>query len=565
MRSSLDPFGISDAREHDARTAEVRFHPRFRELLSMSTGGDRGTVKTQQSLTEQPTTRDAAMVFAQQGFLRPFNPDDRRPHVTQRAPKSDRPVQPKQIGSLDAAFDAFDIGHGAVLSFHHHLRNGDGLLNLVLETAARRGLSGLTVVTSSVFPVHAPLAHWIRTGVVREVWTDYVVGPVGEAIMEGALDVPLMLQSHGGRARAISSGERQIDVAFIAAPRADVTGGATGRIGRNACGPLGYAMVDADHADQVVVVTDELQSEPLLSPEIAAARVDGVIEVTTIGHASGIVSGTTNTVSDPVSLAIAEQVGGVIEAAGMIRDGMSFQTGAGTAPLLAATEVGKRLHASGCRGDYISGGITGSHVALAQAGLFSRIRDVQCFDLKAVRSFRDNDWHQAMSASEYASPIHPEPAVDSLDVVILGAAEIDLGFDVNVTLGGHRRLIGGPGGHPDAAAGAALTLIATRTRSGTHAKIVEQVSCRTTPGCDVDAVVTEAGIAVNPARNDLDDAFRAAGLPIMSMSELVDIANCKDHTDACQSQSTDDQEPVVLVEYRDGSIIDSVAKCAAHA
>ena len=490
---------------------------------------------------------------------RAFDPADRQPRVTLQPPKPDRTIGDKRIKTLDAAFDAFGIGDGAALSFHHHLRNGDRLLNLVLETAARRKLRGLTVITSSVFPVHGPLARWIRDGVVGALWTDYIIGPAGQAVMEGSLDSPVMLQSHGGRARAISSGERPIDAAFIAAPAADVTGGATGRFGRNACGPLGYAMVDADHADHVIVVTDALQPDTIAVPEIPGSRVDAVVEVDTIGDASGIVSGTTSTVADPVSKAIAEQVGRAVEAAGMIRDGMSFQTGAGTASLLAAAEVGKRLKQAGCRGGYISGGITGAHVALAQQGLFTEIRDVQCFDLDAVSSFRDNAWHRAMSASEYASPIHPAPAVDGLDVVVLGAVEVDRAFDVNVTLGGDRRLIGGPGGHPDAAAGAALTLIATRTRSSAHAKIVDRVSCRTTPGCDVDAVVTEMGIAVNPDRHDLETALRKAGLPVVAMADLVGAAGGRQQATATHRDRTDQGQPVVLVEYRDGSIIDTVA------
>ena len=66
----------------------------------------------------------------------------------------------------DAAFPACEIRSGATLSFHHHLRNGDQVLNSVLAVAAARGLTDLTVAASSLFPVHAPLVEHMRRGVV---------------------------------------------------------------------------------------------------------------------------------------------------------------------------------------------------------------------------------------------------------------------------------------------------------------------------------------------------------------------------------------------------------------
>ena len=47
----------------------------------------------------------------------------------------------------------------------------------------------------------------------------------------GVLKRPVVIRSHGGRARAIESGEVHIDVAFMGAPTADPRGNATGRMG----------------------------------------------------------------------------------------------------------------------------------------------------------------------------------------------------------------------------------------------------------------------------------------------------------------------------------------------
>jgi citrate lyase subunit alpha/citrate CoA-transferase len=50
--------------------------------------------------------------------------------------------------------------------------------------------------------------------------------------------------------------------------------------------------------------------------------------------------------------------------------------------------------------------------------------------------------------------------------------------------------------HSDTAAGAKLAIVTTQLRAKAHPKIVERVSSITTPGETIDAVVTEAGIAV---------------------------------------------------------------------
>jgi hypothetical protein len=61
----------------------------------------------------------------------------------------------------------------------------------------------------------------MRHGVVTRLSTAYVAGLVAEAVSRGVLASPLVMQTHGGRARTIESGDLHIDVAFVAAPAAD--------------------------------------------------------------------------------------------------------------------------------------------------------------------------------------------------------------------------------------------------------------------------------------------------------------------------------------------------------
>ncbi|MEO1470083.1 MAG: citrate lyase subunit alpha [Pseudomonadota bacterium] len=503
-----------------------------------------------------PAPRDGAPGRSVPGYgpLRPFGGAAVPVQGHRRSPTPDRPVRPKQVASIEAAFDACAIADGATLSFHHHLRNGDAVLNAVVAVAEARGLAGLRLAASAIFPVHAPLVDAIRKGVVAGIWTDYASGPVAGAIDAGALPRPAVFQTHGGRARAIETGQLAIDVAFIAAPLADRWGGAWGAEGAAACGPLGYPRVDADHARHVVVVAESLSPAPLERVDIAAGRVDHVVTLPSIGDPAAIVSGATRVADDPVAAAIAELAAEAIAASGALRPGLAFQTGAGGVPLAAVPRVGEAMRRAGVVGDYICGGLTGAHLRLVRAGLFRRVLNVQSFDREAVASVAADPWHRGISAAEYASPLHPRSAVDGLDIVLLGAAEIDRQFDVNVTVSGDGRIIGGPGGHPDAAAGAGLTVATTRLTAGGYPKVVERVLTVTTPGASVDLLVTERGIAVNPRRPALADRLVRRGLPVIEIGALIEAAAAA----ATRRPVMPGGDLRALIEYRDGTVIGRV-------
>lgn len=460
----------------------------------------------------------------------------------------------KLLKSIGAAFDACGIRDGATLSFHHHLRNGDQVLNLVLAEAAARGLRGLTVAASSLFPVHEPLVAHLQSGVVSRLHTAYISGPVADAVSRGVLATPVVMTTHGGRARAIESGELRIDVAFIAAPAADRCGNLNGVDGPSACGVLGYAMVDAQHAAHVVAVTDHVVPYPACPIDIAQDRVDFVVAVDSIGDPQGILSGTTRPTTDPLGLQIAASATRVIEASGLLDEDFSFQTGAGGISLAVAAELGRVMRQRGVQGSFAAGGVTGFLCDMLDEGLFRALFDVQCFDLRAVDSYRRDPRHMAMSASMYANPHGRGPVVDQLGAMILGAAQVDLDFNVNVTTGSTGRILGGSGGHADTADGSRLAIVTTTLGSRAGPKLVDRVGCVTTPGATVDVVVTEAGIAVNPRREDLAQRLRAAGLPVCGIEDLHRTSAGGGAPPAPRS----DGRVVAVVEYRDGTVIDVV-------
>jgi citrate lyase subunit alpha/citrate CoA-transferase len=183
-------------------------------------------------------------------------------------------------------------------------------------------------------------------------------GRIGKAISHGILAKPAIFRSHGGRPADIESGKSPIDVAFIAAPTSDCMGNCSGKEGASACGSLGYAFADAQHAKKVIVLTDNLVPYPYANFSIAETYVDFVVKVEKIGDPAGIVSGTTRITRDPVGLVMANYAVQIIKHSGLLKDGFSFQTGAGGATLAAASFLKDVMLAEKVVGSFCMGGIT---------------------------------------------------------------------------------------------------------------------------------------------------------------------------------------------------------------
>ena len=461
----------------------------------------------------------------------------------------------KLVSSLREAIERSGLKSGMSVSFHHHLRNGDYVLNMVMDEIAKMGVGDLTLNASSLFDCHLPLAEHIRNGVVRRIRTDYMSAGLGRMISEGLMAEPVEFRTHGGRPKDIASGETPIDVAFIAAPAADEMGNCTGKLGPSACGSLGYAFPDAMYAKNVVVITDNLVPYPLQGWSIPEIYVNTVVRVDAIGNPQGIVSGTTKITRDPVGLVMAERAVEVIRHSGLLKDGFSFQTGAGGASLAAAKFLMDVMVRENIHGSFASGGITGYLVDMLNAGCFRSLMDVQCFDLKAVESIRTNPAHQEISAMHYASPGAASAVVDSLDVVILGATEIDTDFNVNVHTDSRGAIMGGSGGHSDTAAGAKLSMIIAPLFRARLPIVTERVRCISTPGRDVDVLVTQRGVAVNPRRAELAERLKAAGLPIVDIHELKEIA---ERITGAPAPVPSGDQVVARVIHRDGNVIDAI-------
>ena len=461
----------------------------------------------------------------------------------------------KVVSSLREAIERAGLKDGMTVSFHHHLRNGDYVLNMVMQEIADLGVGGLTVNASSLFDVHLPLLDHIQSGVVSTLQTDYMAAGLGRAISRGAMANPVQFRTHGGRPADMARGVTPVDVAFIAAPACDCMGNCSGKFGPSACGSLGYAMADARYAKHVVIITDHLVPYPLQGWSIPETEVDSVVTVDSIGDPKGIVSGTTRITRDPVGLVMASYAARVIEHSGLLKDGFSFQTGAGGASLAAASFLKDIMLRDKIRGSFGLGGITGYMVDMLRAGCFEKLMDVQCFDLQAVESLREDPRHQEIYAMHYASPVTKSAVVDSLDVVILGATEVDTDFNVNVHTDSNGYIMGGSGGHSDTAAGAKLSMIIAPLFRARLPIVTDRVNCISTPGRDIDVLVTQRGVAVNPKNTELLSRLKEAKLPVMDIRELQAVA---ERITGKPTRVAHEGRTVANVIYRDGTVIDTI-------
>jgi citrate lyase subunit alpha/citrate CoA-transferase len=497
--------------------------------------------------------------------LSDYLPPDFKPFVSSDAykQKQRRLISEKEqsqsvvfLHSVSEVFDALNLHDGMTFSFHHHLRNGDKVIGLIGEEVHRRGLKDMTFAASSLFPNHASLVDLIKEGNVSGIIANYANGPVAKAISMGLLKKPFIMDTHGGRARAIESGDLMIDVAFIASPAVDKAGNGTGRFGPSACGTLGYAIPDLHYAKKVVLISD-YQMDHIEEAELNHRYVDYVVMVDKIGDSEGIVSGTTKVTRDPVGRKIARDTVMVLDKLGLIKEGFSMQTGAGGISLAVVEYVKDLMIRQNIRARFASGGITGQYVLMHEQGLVETLYDVQCFDLRAAKSYRENRRHVAISASEYGNPFEPSPIVDQLDFVVLGATEIDLNFNVNVTTDSLGEIIGGSGGHADTAHGAKVTVVVTNLLKARLPIIKEHVTTLTTPGSDIDILVTERGIAVNPIRIDLMNQLKQKGIQIVKIEDLMQLS----YQIAGVPKTLSHEKTIIgYVRYRDGSIIDVLYK-----
>lgn len=463
----------------------------------------------------------------------------------------------KRVPSLREALERSGLKDGMTISTHHHFRNGDLLANMVFDVAHEMGIRGLRWFPSASFPCHAHLIPYLEDGTIERI-EGSMNGPLGRFVSEGRMKGTGILRSHGGRYQAVQDGEVKIDIAVIGAPSADPFGNANGLTGDSACGLLGFALADAQYADRVIVATDHLVPFPCIPWQIQGNHVDYVVGVDKLGDPSQIVSGTTQITRSPDRLLLAELTAKFCDVTGILKEGFSFQSGAGGTSLAVGEYFRAIMREKGIRARFARGGSNQYLVSMLEEGLVAYLLDGQTFDQEGVRSMAENPAHVWTSPFTSYNYHGKGNFAGMVDVVVLGATEVDLEFNANVVTHSDGVLLHGIGGWQNCLFSKTVILPVPLFRDRIPV-IRDRVTTLCGPGELIDVVVTERGIAINPLRKDLLDRVKGSGLPVKSLEALKAEA---DRICGVPDPAAFGERVVAAIKWVDGTVMDVVHQAA---
>ncbi len=482
-----------------------------------------------------------------------------QPIILKRAPAKIVPGQSKRKEDLREAILACGLRDGMTISFHHSFREGDLIIGQVLTAIRELGIRNLRFAPSAVVNIKNPsIVDFVRDGTISQIEASGIRGELGDAVIDGLMEQPVILRTHGSRPRAIEEGELSIDVAFIGASAADDYGNCTGLIGPNACGALGYSMIDATHAGKVVVITDYLVEYPCVPISISQEYVDYVVVVDRIGDSAKIGAGAARMTKNPRDLLIAQRAVEVIAASRRFVNGFSFQTGAGAISIACTNYLSDRMEQDGIKASFALGGIPAAIIEMHRKELVRVVACSQCFDAVAARAIAESPTVIEIDNSVYANIRRKGNFLNRETFGVLGALEVDTDFNVNILTGSSGEMMGGLGGGPDVAGGAEISIVTLPIVRGRTPSIVKRVFTCCTPGETVAVVVTEAGIALNPRHKhyaELKEDLEKTSLKLLSIEELQQIA---EGITGVPQPITCTDKIVCIVEYRDGTVIDVI-------
>ena len=482
-----------------------------------------------------------------------YKPEGRRfaPKLTSNA---DFPADGnKQVESIKEALIKAGLKDGMTISSHHHFRNGDLIMNQVFDIAKDLGVKNLRWFPSASFPCHEHLIQYLEDGTISHI-EGSMNGALGRYTSEGKMKKMAVLRSHGGRYQAVQDGEVQIDIAIIGAGTADSFGNANGLHGDSASGLLGFALADSQYAEKVIVITDNMVPFPCMPWQIQGNYVDYTVKIDKVGIPEKIISGTTKITKSPDRLLLAEMTAKFCDVTGIIKEGFSFQTGAGGTSLAVSDYFSKIMKEKDIKARFARGGSNKYLVRMLEEGQLDYILDGQTFDLEGVRSMAENAAHTDTSPFTSYNYHSKGNFAGLVDVVILGATEVDVNFNANVVTHSDGLLLHGIGGWQNCLFSKTVILPIPLFRDRIPV-VMDEVTTICGPGELIDVIVTERGIAINPLRKDLIEAVKDSGLPIRTIQEL------KDEAEAICGKANKPilgEKVIAAIKWVDGTIIDCV-------
>jgi citrate lyase subunit alpha/citrate CoA-transferase len=293
---------------------------------------------------------------------------------------------------------------------------------------------------------------------------------------------------------------------------------------------------------------------PCVPWQIQGNHVDFTVKIDKVGEPEKIISGTTKITKSPDRLLLAEMTAKFCDATGLLKDGFSFQTGAGGTSLAVSDYFSKIMKEKGIKARFARGGSNKYLVRMLEEGQIDYILDGQTFDLEGVRSMGKNPnhtWTSPFTSYNYHSKGNFAGLVD---IVILGATEVDVNFNANVVTHSDGYLLHGIGGWQNCLFSKTVILPIPLFRDRIPV-VMDEVTTICGPGELIDVIVTERGIAINPLRKDLIEAAKGSGLPIKTIQELKDEAEA-----ICGKPEKPNlgEKVIAAIKWVDGTVIDCV-------
>ena len=188
------------------------------------------------------------------------------------------------------------------------------------------------------------------------------------------------------------------------------------------------------------------------------------------------------------------------------------------------------------------------------------ILDGQTFDLEGVRSMRENPGHQ--NTSPFTSyNFHGKGNFASMvDVVILGATEVDTDFNANVVTHTDGSLLHGIGGWQNCLA-SSCTILAVPSFRNRIPVILDEVTTLCGPGELIDVIATERGLCINPRRADLVEAAKETSVPILGIHDLK--REVERICGGAPQRAKTTEKVVAAIQWVDGTTIDCVQELGA--
>lgn len=438
---------------------------------------------------------------------------------------------------------------GMTISFQANHRDNNNILNLIVKELDKIGLKEIRLVVTSLGKIHEPLIEYVKKGVITSIITSGIRGEIAKEIsFNNILKTPVVFKSSKNKVNSIISGNLKIDVSFIVTAISDTMGNANGICGKSAFGSVGYSMTEMKYANHVIIITDTIVDFPLKKSSISMEYVDYIVKVNSISVNNNSLHSIKLT-RNPRELLLAEKAANVLIQSGYIKNNFSIYPGAGGAFLAICKYIKEYMKTKNIKGSFLMGGVSSYFVSLLEEGYFENIFDLQSYDTISANSLLNNEKHIEISDISYNT------ILSDLDIAIINATEIDLNFNINLLTGSNGIIMGVPTIAQDIAEKAKITIAISPCMRKRIPIITKKVTNTVVIGKNVDILVTERGICVNPLRKDIISILEKSDIKLLDINDLYKTVT---KITGIPKKPNYTETIVGVIEHSDGNVIDVI-------